>query len=106
MANTTFCTQIDTSGEVETHLYKIIEQATWLKKVAPSAGSLFALFDFDQFGPWRLTSNCTLNIGNYAAYYNYNNLSGTLYSLKNFKCMFAAISCQANERQRRNKDRV
>ena len=30
MATTAYYTQIDNSGEAETQLYKIIEQATWL----------------------------------------------------------------------------
>ena len=32
VANTTCCTWINTSGEVETQLHKITEQATWLKR--------------------------------------------------------------------------
>ena len=35
VVNTTCCTWIDICREVETQLHKIIEQATWLKKVTP-----------------------------------------------------------------------
>ena len=50
MVNTTCCTRINTSGEVETQLYKITEQVSWLKKVTTSMGSFFDLTDFDQLG--------------------------------------------------------
>ena len=40
VANTTYCTQIDNSEEVETQLHKITEQATWVKKGTPSTGPL------------------------------------------------------------------
>ena len=52
MANTICCTWINTSGEVETQLHKITEQATWLMKVTASVRSFFELFDFDWFGSW------------------------------------------------------
>lgn len=45
MANTICYTCINTSGEVETQLHKITEQAIWTKMVTPSSGSYF-----DQFG--------------------------------------------------------
>ena len=44
-----------------------------------------------------MAPKCTPNIKNYPAYYIYNNLAGMLYSLKSFKCMFAATNCQAND---------
>ena len=53
VANATCCTWISTSAEVETQLHKATEQATWLKKVTPSMGPFFDLFDFDWFGSWR-----------------------------------------------------
>nr|XP_044611139.1 syncytin-A-like isoform X2 [Equus asinus]XP_044611140.1 syncytin-A-like isoform X2 [Equus asinus] len=52
VANTICCTWINTSGEVETQLHKITEQATWLMKVTASVRSFFELFDFDWFGSW------------------------------------------------------
>lgn len=52
VANITYCTCINTSGEVETHLYKIVEQDTWLKNVTPSKGSFFDLFASDWLGSW------------------------------------------------------
>lgn len=51
MANINCCCWINTSGELETQLCKITEQATWLKKVTPSEGSFF---DFDWSGSWGL----------------------------------------------------
>ena len=36
-----------TFGKVETQLHKITEQATWLKKVAPSMSLFFDLLDFN-----------------------------------------------------------
>lgn len=49
MANTICYTLMNTSGEVETQLHKIIEKASWLKKVTPKMRSFFDLFDFDWF---------------------------------------------------------
>lgn len=46
--NTTCCTWINTSGDVETQA----EQASWLKKVIPSMGSFSDLPDSDWFGSW------------------------------------------------------
>ena len=43
-------TWIDTSGEVETQLHKITEQASWLPKVTSSMRSFFDLLDSDWFG--------------------------------------------------------
>lgn len=43
-----------------------------------------------------IASTYPANIGNYLAYRNHNNLPGVLYSLKDFKCMFAAPDHQAN----------
>lgn len=43
MANATRYTRIDPSGEAETQLRKITEQASWLKKVIPSMGSFTCL---------------------------------------------------------------
>lgn len=39
VTNTTCCTWISPCGEVEIPLHKIIEQATWSKKLAPSSRS-------------------------------------------------------------------
>lgn len=50
MANTTGCPCVVTFGEAETPLYKITEQASWLKKVTCTKGSSFDLFDCDWFG--------------------------------------------------------
>lgn len=52
VANTTYCTLINTFGEVEIQLHKITEQATWLKKVMALVGSSFELSDSDWFGSW------------------------------------------------------
>ena len=52
VVNTTCCTWINSSGEVETQLQKITKQATWLKTVTPSVGSFFDLLGFDWFGSW------------------------------------------------------
>lgn len=52
VVNITYCTWFDTSGEVQTQLHKIIEQTIWYKKMTPSVGALFNLFDFDCFGSW------------------------------------------------------
>ena len=51
-ANATCCTWVNASGEVETQLHKITEQATWLKKATPSLGSFFDVFGFDWFVSW------------------------------------------------------
>ena len=48
VANTTWL-WIETSGEVGTQLRKIIEQDFWLKKMIPTMGSFFHLFDYDWF---------------------------------------------------------
>lgn len=92
VANTTYRTWINTSGEVETQLYKITEQATWLKKVMPLVGSSFELSDSDWFGFW----GPWLRSGHYPVCKSHSNLPGTLYSLKSFKCVFAATNHQAN----------
>lgn len=62
VANTTYRTWINTSGEVETQLYKVTEQATWLKKVMALVGSSFELSDSDWFGFWGpwLRSACQM----------------------------------------------
>ena len=52
VARTTYCTWINTSEEIETQLYKVTEQSTWLKKVTTSAESFFDFFDFDWFESW------------------------------------------------------
>ena len=39
----------------------------------------------------------TLDIGNDLAYNNHDSLSGALYSIKSFKCMFTAANYQAND---------
>lgn len=39
MANTICCTHMDTSGDTETQIHQIIEQASWLKKVTLSVWS-------------------------------------------------------------------
>lgn len=41
---------LDTSGEAEKELHKIKEQTSWAKKVTPSVGSFFDLFESDWFG--------------------------------------------------------
>ena len=41
LCNTTCCTWTNPSGLVETLLYKITEQVSWLKKVTPSTGTFF-----------------------------------------------------------------
>lgn len=64
MANTACCIWINTSGEVETQLHKITEQAIWLEKVTPSVGS-FCDIDIDGFGswgPWLQSAHQTLGI--------------------------------------------
>lgn len=43
---------MNTSGEVETQLHEVTEQATWFKKVTPSAGSSSDLLDLSCFGSW------------------------------------------------------
>lgn len=43
MANITCCAWINISGEAETQLHKVTEQATWLTKVISSTGSFFDL---------------------------------------------------------------
>lgn len=50
VVNTTCCVWNNTSGEVETQLHKITDQATWLQKVTSSVESFFDLFDFEWFG--------------------------------------------------------
>lgn len=50
VADTTCCSWINPSGDVETQQRKITEQATWLKMVTPSTESFFDLLDFDWFG--------------------------------------------------------
>lgn len=47
VADTPCCTWINTAGDVETQLYKITNQAAWLKKVTPSTWTFFDLLDFD-----------------------------------------------------------
>lgn len=54
VANTTCCTWINTSGKGETQLQEITEQASWLKKEAPSLESFFDGFDHSWFGLWGL----------------------------------------------------
>lgn len=49
MAYSTCYTWMKTSGEVETQLYKIIEQDTWLKKVTSSKRSFLDSFDLRWF---------------------------------------------------------
>lgn len=44
-----------------------------------------------------MASKCTPDIGNHLAFSNRDNLPGALYSLKSFKCMFAAVRIQAND---------
>lgn len=51
MASTTYCTWIDTSGEVETQLYKIIEQTSWLNKVTSSMVSFLDSLILIDLGP-------------------------------------------------------
>ena len=46
--------------KVETQLHKITEQITWLKKVPPSMGSFFDLFDFDWLESWGRQFQSTL----------------------------------------------
>lgn len=53
-ANTTCCTWINTSGEVETQLPKITKKATLFTKMSPSMWSFFNLFDLCCFGSWGL----------------------------------------------------
>ena len=45
------CFWIETSGELGTQLCKIIDQDFWLKKMTPTMGSFFHLFDYDWFEP-------------------------------------------------------
>lgn len=49
MANTTYCTQINTSWELGTQLGKTTKQAIWLEVVVPSTGAFFDLFNSDRF---------------------------------------------------------
>lgn len=66
MASTTYCTWIDTSGEVETLLHKIIEQTSWLKKMTSSMVSFLDLLILIGLGPeeWgsEMHSSQTLEI--------------------------------------------
>lgn len=69
VATATYCTRIDTSGEIETQLPKftVLSLLVWvLGTMAPKY---------------------TADIGNYPVY---NNVPGALYFLKSFKCGFAA----------------
>ena len=43
---------MNTSGEVETQLHKVTEQATWFKNFTPSADSSSDLLDLSCFGSW------------------------------------------------------
>ena len=68
MANTTCCTWIDTSGKVDTQLHKITEQATWLKKMTPSARSSLTYLTLIGLGLRNHSPKCTPDTGDYPAY--------------------------------------
>lgn len=59
MAYSTCYTWMKTSGEVETQLYKIIEQDTWLKKVTSSKRSFLDSFDLRWFGSMTIIPKST-----------------------------------------------
>lgn len=65
VANTTWCTWINTSGEAKTQLHKTTERASWLKKVTPSLRLFFDLLDCDcsvYWGPRLWSALQTLGI--------------------------------------------
>ena len=71
--------------KVELSYIRSLSKATWLKKVTPSKGSFFDLFDLDSLRSRTIALKYTPDSGNYPAYNNHNSLPGTLYSLRSFK---------------------
>lgn len=72
-------------------------------------GCFFDLFGLDYFGSWGPWLLCTPDLENYPAYNSHSDLSGVLYFLKGFKCMFTTANHQANnilrlEDQKRNEN--
>lgn len=86
LASITCYTWMDTFMEGETPLHKITEQASWLKRLTPSMGSLV-----EYCGPCL---NCILSIGDNPAYNNQSNPHGGLYFLRSFKFIFTAADHQ------------
>lgn len=52
MANTTCCTWINTSERLKPDYIRSPHKLLGFKKVTPSAGSFFDLFDFEWFESW------------------------------------------------------
>lgn len=92
VANTTCCTWINTSGKGETQLQEITEQASWLKKEAPSLESFFDGFDHSWFGLWGLWLQSALQMLGIILRTVLLKVSLVQCSLKGFKCMHAAAS--------------
>ena len=97
VANTTYCTKINISGDTEIQLHSLTELGTWLKKVTLSQSLSLTYFILIGLGLRDHGSEVLSSIGNFPAYKNHNNLHGALSSLKGFTCMFAVAKYQAND---------
>ena len=84
VANITCCTWINTSGEAETQLHKITEQATC---------------STSQWLQWGLSLTYLILTGLGITLFinNHSNLPGVPHPLKSFKSMFTASTKQAND---------
>lgn len=95
ITNTSCCTWISTSRTAGTQTQEINTQGTWLTQVATSSDTLFNLFDAitNRLCSWEPPAKENTSV---PWYYHLNShhyrLPGVLCSLKDSKCMFAAIS--------------
>lgn len=75
MANSTCCTWIDTSGELEVQRHEIMKQViSWLKKMTPSKSLSLTIFVLIELGLWDHDSKLYSRLENYPAYQNHSSL--------------------------------